>query len=265
MPSSSVTLSIRLYEILLRVYPRAFRQRFGESMAKVFEESCQAAFAESGAPGVLGLWRCAFLDLASSSLGEHWSRYGAGLLKSRWAPAAVTAVIASAGPVVFGGSGFLYLWGWLLVLPLATAIRECCVQGSQRRFTRRFLDNTAGSSAALGLCCGFTVFFLFTLAAMLPAIVESSGFALACSWGVLPAFALWIGTLPFFRQDYVRSYAVVALGPLCLRCATKRPYSRIKSGRLRVGGGYSVLPAGPRRIPMGLIEAAQGRGRSFCA
>ena len=60
-----------LYRLLLRIYPRAFRERYGDEMAQVFGESCRVACQQRGAGGLIGLWAGTLLDLLISASREH--------------------------------------------------------------------------------------------------------------------------------------------------------------------------------------------------
>ena len=56
MNKAIVQSSTRLYSFLLKLYPQAFRQAFGEEMAYVFSESLNDACAEKGGRGVMAYW-----------------------------------------------------------------------------------------------------------------------------------------------------------------------------------------------------------------
>jgi len=76
--SAKPAVTVTLYEGFLRLYPRAYRQQFGDEMVAVFREAdadvhkkgslCKARFyfREIG-----GLWRGAFAEHAHHILGSH--------------------------------------------------------------------------------------------------------------------------------------------------------------------------------------------------
>ena len=63
--------SQRAYARLLKLYPQAHREAYGESMLQVFGDQCREAQACRGGPGLLALWLRTLLDLAVSILREH--------------------------------------------------------------------------------------------------------------------------------------------------------------------------------------------------
>ena len=68
---------LRLYGILLRLYPLEFRQAYGEAMACIFEESLAEARLQSGCYGVFRLGLDTLADLAKTVLTEQASRFAA--------------------------------------------------------------------------------------------------------------------------------------------------------------------------------------------
>jgi putative ABC transport system permease protein len=61
---------VRLYRLLLGLFPRAFRARFGDDMAEVFADRRRAA-ARAGWPAVAALWARTALDVAHHSAAER--------------------------------------------------------------------------------------------------------------------------------------------------------------------------------------------------
>ncbi len=70
----SVTFSVRIYWLLLAVYPNAFRQEYGSDMLQVFRDSCLNALHRAGVPGLLALWGKTFSDLIISALEQNLRR-----------------------------------------------------------------------------------------------------------------------------------------------------------------------------------------------
>ncbi len=54
-----------MYELLLHVYPRELRSRFGADMVEVFEDLLTEATREGGAVGIASLWCTAVWELVS--------------------------------------------------------------------------------------------------------------------------------------------------------------------------------------------------------
>ena len=70
----SLTLSTRLYQALLTVYPSEFRRSYGSPMRQVFRDCCRRALLEAGAPGLLALWARTMLDILQTAIEEHVQR-----------------------------------------------------------------------------------------------------------------------------------------------------------------------------------------------
>jgi hypothetical protein len=63
-----MNLETRIYQALLKLYPRAFRQEYSEEMTRVFQESLQ----QEGSS--FGFWIGTFWDVISSATAEHAGR-----------------------------------------------------------------------------------------------------------------------------------------------------------------------------------------------
>lgn len=66
-----VTVSERLYRLLLLAYPPGFRRLYGPPMAQVFGDCCRAAYRRHGTAGLAGLWVHILLDLVATAPAEH--------------------------------------------------------------------------------------------------------------------------------------------------------------------------------------------------
>lgn len=66
--------SQRVYAGLLRLYPRAFRTRYGDEMVQLFGDQLREARRASGASGAAVTWIRTLLDTATSAVGEHLRR-----------------------------------------------------------------------------------------------------------------------------------------------------------------------------------------------
>jgi hypothetical protein len=71
MNTASQNRSERLYERLLKLYPRGFRREYGEEMKYVFAERLKDAYGRHGAQGVLAFWRRTLVDAVMSSISQH--------------------------------------------------------------------------------------------------------------------------------------------------------------------------------------------------
>lgn len=68
---SQVTVSVRVYQLLLNAYPAKFRQEYGTEMMQVFQDSCLRAFRQGGRNRLVTLWGNTLLDLIQSVISEH--------------------------------------------------------------------------------------------------------------------------------------------------------------------------------------------------
>ena len=66
-----VSLSVRVYRLLLVTYPAKFKQEYGSQMLQVFGDYCAHVFRQNGAQGVFRLWAITLFDLVQSLIEEH--------------------------------------------------------------------------------------------------------------------------------------------------------------------------------------------------
>ncbi len=64
---------VRLYALLLRLYPRRFHEEFAGEMQAVFSEAINEA-ARRGRPSLATTFLCEVWDLPGNALREHWSQ-----------------------------------------------------------------------------------------------------------------------------------------------------------------------------------------------
>lgn len=73
------TFSERLYRILLRAYPRAFREEYAPEMLLIFRDALRDVKSQQGILGMLRLWCDFFNDFVKSVCSEHiknWMQRG---------------------------------------------------------------------------------------------------------------------------------------------------------------------------------------------
>lgn len=87
----AVSLSSRLYRLLLAVYPTEFRQQYGREMQQVFRDLCCAEWGRRGLSGLVQLWLRTLVDLVRTGSGEQvmniqgtkpltWGLFACGLI-----------------------------------------------------------------------------------------------------------------------------------------------------------------------------------------
>lgn len=69
------SFSERIYRLLLRAYPRAFREEYAYEMLLVFRDAYHATSHSQGRPGVLYLWRDFISDFVKSVCVEHMKNW----------------------------------------------------------------------------------------------------------------------------------------------------------------------------------------------
>jgi hypothetical protein len=205
---------VKIYGLLLCLYPRSFRRRFGEAMAGVFAE----ALEEKNTPAIVALTSWAIVDLVVSATSEHACRLTARIghtaqqtpdyrLRVVWTPAILSTTLAMillelsngfSPTVLLRGVPLPVNWHWLLSLPPVGALGAYLSRRAGGKVWERIL---VVFSPALGLCAFALAFLLSVVAARSLAHFRPAIFAICfLSWGILPAFALLLGTLPFLSK-----------------------------------------------------------------
>lgn len=69
-----VHYSLRLYRMLLFVFPSEFRKEYGHPMLQVFRDCCRRMFLERGSFGLATLWMRTMLDTLATAIEEHSQR-----------------------------------------------------------------------------------------------------------------------------------------------------------------------------------------------
>lgn len=64
-----IDASVRLYRLLLRLYPKATRTRVAEDMEECFRDLCMAAQRKQGTVGVIGAAFRTFAERVASAFG----------------------------------------------------------------------------------------------------------------------------------------------------------------------------------------------------
>lgn len=72
----NLSVSPRVYSLLLLAYPTAFRRAFGPQMKQVFRDSCRDQHRQAGKIGLLQLWLQTFVDLIQTAPYEHLENFG---------------------------------------------------------------------------------------------------------------------------------------------------------------------------------------------
>ena len=63
--------AVKIYTMLLWLYPRAHRQEYGRLMVQLFQDQCWEAYAQQRFWGILRLWLRTLWDLVTTAIQEH--------------------------------------------------------------------------------------------------------------------------------------------------------------------------------------------------
>lgn len=69
----SVAVTLRIYQLLLDIYPKGFRVAYGVDVLQVFRQCCGDAYRDRGAVGVMRLWLPAIADLFFGAAADYCS------------------------------------------------------------------------------------------------------------------------------------------------------------------------------------------------
>ena len=69
--ANSLSVSMRIYSVLLAAYPKKFREDYETQLVQVFRDSFRDAYHRHGMPGVIDLWLHTFADLLVSAFNER--------------------------------------------------------------------------------------------------------------------------------------------------------------------------------------------------
>jgi len=72
--SQLVSISLRVYRVLLAFYPQSFRQEYAPHMLQAFGDYTRRVYLQRGWAGMLWWWTFTFFDFAKSVLEEHLQR-----------------------------------------------------------------------------------------------------------------------------------------------------------------------------------------------
>jgi putative ABC transport system permease protein len=70
-----VRWSVRWYRVVLRLFPKSFRDRFGDQLVSTFGAIVAERQARDGLPGLIRQWRLTLGDVARQAPAERWSSW----------------------------------------------------------------------------------------------------------------------------------------------------------------------------------------------
>ena len=166
--SSSVTLSIRIYRMLLTAYPSEFRREYGPHMLQLFRDCSLRVYQQGGSTGMFSLWTITLFDFFSTVVKEHlqWETHMTKekfIRLSGWALilAAVTLVAGfglGGGETSYsdplGGRDGFYEYSQLILIPASMLLFTIGMIGLRARFSESIgrLGNVGLVIAAFSGC-----------------------------------------------------------------------------------------------------------------
>lgn len=176
--SNWISVSIRIYRTLLRLYPISFHTEYETELIHVFRDLCRAGYNKHGVLGLAGVWAESVPDLFVNVIDEHIQE------KFQMARTAISRILALSG--VIGG----VVWVLFGVMLFITAPE---VTGS----LHREVDDLA-PAILLGAGLGS--------AGLLGVYLHAQGWPASSKFALLLAVAggLWvIFSLPFTTNAYI--------------------------------------------------------------
>lgn len=179
---SQVSISIRIYKLLLTAYPSQFQREYDPQMLQLFQDCSLRACHQSGSSGIFSLWTITLFDFLSTVVEQHLQRE-INMTKekfihlSRWVLilAAVSLVAGfgigggetSSSDPLRGRDGF-YEYGQLILIPASMLLFTIGMVGLRVRY-----KGEAGKLGNVGL------------------IISIIGGALAFM-AAIPLYVLWV-------------------------------------------------------------------------
>ncbi len=71
MDSNTILRSERIYKFILKLYPRQYREEFGEEMQFVFSETLKDSYEQNGTQGIISFWTLTMSDAVISLITQH--------------------------------------------------------------------------------------------------------------------------------------------------------------------------------------------------
>lgn len=178
--SQTVSLSVRVYRLLLTGYPAAFRNEYGAHMLQVFQDNCRRTYLQKGAPGMSSLWALTMIDYLKSIIEENLQR-GTNMSKTK----------------------YIKLSGWALIFA-ALAIFVGMLANSrpeynQYNFASLEIDRYANFAAPILLVLGFTLLVAGLFGLLVRYGEGASAFGRVSLWiGIVSGIIATIGLVALF-------------------------------------------------------------------
>ncbi len=231
--ASILSVSARVYRLLLFVYPAAYRREYGPPMIQVYRDLCRNSYQQRGMVGLLSLWLRLLADLLTSSIGQHLDSLREAILVTKREH--VQAIIAATLPLSVVGQLGLYL------------------EGVQTMSRKRFL---LVLSSVLVLCaCALSVTWLYTTAWLRHA---------RASYGVYQTPEEGMSALLWEGQHQIEAKYIKYSGPSCFVVCSPHVWFVHVAGSGKGGGAYFLhVKEGWVHVPENAFPDFIGLGMSL--
>ena len=231
--SSSVTLSIRIYRLLLNAYPSEFRREYGPHMLQLFRDCSLRVYQRRGSTGLFSLWTSTLFDLFSTVVEEHLHRE-TNMTKEKFIRLSGWGLILAAVTLVagfgigggetsysdpLGGRDGFYEYSQLILIPASMLLFTIGMIGLRIRFSQ-----DSGRLGNIGLVIA----------------IAGGGLAFLTS---IPLFALWVVYEGIWWVAWISSMLVLFTGLFLfgIDAIRKKPFPRWNAVPLLTGIWFPAL------------------------
>lgn len=124
----ALSVSERVYRLLLFIYPPSYRREYHDLMAQTYRDLCRSSYRQGGMAGLVAVWFRVLADLATSAVEQHiaiWREGGYMMTKKEHALAVVAAALPLGLWLVLGlvnprfvgrmfANSSAQPWGWIM-------------------------------------------------------------------------------------------------------------------------------------------------------
>lgn len=203
--SSGIARVMRVYALLLRLCPRAFREAYGDEVTQVFRQLLRDAWAERGAWGALSCCVAALGDLALGALLEYLAQ-----VRGLWNRSGMMSRMRSSAILVF--------CAYILFVVVGMSFQKSTEDVVKSSVPTAHPGVALAYQVVVG---GAVIALLATLAGGLPLALAALRQAFAQRrWGIVALFAVppislavWVGWV-WMLQNVIRPGQLTASNPL---------------------------------------------------
>lgn len=144
---ASVAFSIRVYQLLLSMYPSRFRKEYGTHMTQAFRDCCLRAAKHNNSGGMMKLWLVTLIDFVQSVVSEHLQKEIEMKKEMKPEDIRLAGWALMVGSVVFSLGifvGFTQFDNWYVMIALVALISMPLLAFGLLGLRRRYGDQVGG-------------------------------------------------------------------------------------------------------------------------